>query len=120
MKLSPILLEERLIKYGVSIIQILDTLKNHVDARNISNQISRSCMSPALNYAEAQVAESKRDFIHKMKIVLKELKETLVALRFIQELNYSNNPSQIEKLLKEGRELTSIFVASIKTAKGIK
>ena len=119
-KFSPSILEERLVQFGVSVIQIVDSLSKSNGAKSIANQLSRSCMSPALNYAEAQVAESRRDFIHKMKIALKELKETIVALRFIYELGYYTDRDTLQKCIGEGNELIAIFIASIKTAKGIR
>ena len=117
---TPTVLENRLINFGVSVMKVVDSLDKKNGARSIANQLSRACMSPALNYAEAQVAESKRDFIHKMKISLKELKETNVALRFIHELDYYKDGDTLEKIMDEGNELISIFIASIKTAKGIR
>ena len=119
-RISPTILEERLVQFGVSVIRIVESFSKNPGAKNIANQISRSCMSPALNYAEAQVAESRRDFIHKMKIALKELKETNVSLRFVNELGYCSDQYALQKCIREGNELIAIFIASIKTAKGIR
>jgi four helix bundle protein len=76
----------------------------------------RSGTSPALNYAEAQSAESKNDFVHKMKICLKELRETLVCLKIILLKGYFKE-NKLADLVKENNELISIFVKSIQTAK---
>jgi len=76
----------------------------------------RSGTSPALNYGEAQAAESRADFIHKMRICLKELRETFVCLKIIQRKEYFKE-KQLEPLINENRELVSIFVRSIQTAK---
>ena len=80
------------------------------------NQLYRSSTSPAFNYGEAQSAETRRDFIHKMKISLKELRETMVGLKFIDRGNYKPDVAQLKALLIETNELISIFVVSIQTA----
>lgn len=108
-------LEERLITFSISIMKIAEILPNTKSGTYISNQIIRSGTSPALNYAEAQSAESRSDFIHKMKICLKELRETLVSLKIIQRKPLSEDKIEIEKLIKENDELISIFVKSIAT-----
>ena len=74
-------LEDRLIKFAVMIANLSETLTETTFGRYISGQIIRSACSPALNYGEAKSAESLSDFIHKMKICLKELRETLVSLK---------------------------------------
>ena len=75
----------------------------------------RAGTSPALNYGEARAAESKRDFAHKMKICLKELRETLVCLKIIVKRSWIQK-ELLDLLKKENEELISIFVASIKTS----
>jgi four helix bundle protein len=82
----------------------------------LSNQIVRSAISPALNYGEAQAGESKKDFIHKMKICLKELRETYLSLKIIKRTGLSSNVELIEKALDERNQLVSIFVKSVETA----
>ena len=72
-------------------------------------------MSPALNYSEAQSAESRKDFIHKLKICVKELRETYTALRIIDKAEITSNPEEIIDVIGENNELISIFVSSIKT-----
>jgi four helix bundle protein len=84
--------------------------------KNLSGQIVRSGTSPTLNYGEAQAAESRADFIHKMRVCLKELRETFVCLKIIQRKEYFKE-KQLEPLINENRELVSIFVRSIQTAK---
>ena len=110
-------LEERLIDFAANII----LFTNHVDKSYAGNhlvgQIVRSSTSPALNYGEAQSAESKKDFIHKMGIYLKELRETFNCLKIIERANLTSNTELINKLKIEVNELISIFVSSIKTAK---
>jgi four helix bundle protein len=72
--------------------------------------------SPAPNYGEAQSAESRSDFIHKIKIVLKELRETKVWLQIIHRKRMTKSGGQTELLVAECNELISIFVTSVKTA----
>lgn len=79
-------LEERLIDFAISVIKISESLKSSAAGRHISGQLVRSGTSPALHYGEAQSAESMNDFIHKLKILLKELRETLVALKIIAKV----------------------------------
>ena len=75
----------------------------------------RSATSPALHYGEAQSAESRNDFIHKMKVCLKELRETYNCLRLIKKKNWYNE-AKLQVLITENNELISIFVSSLKTA----
>ena len=109
-------LEDRLIEFAVRILDIAEALPKTVASKNLCGQIVRSGTSPALNYAEAQSAESKADFVHKMKICLKELRETFVCLKIIKRKGYFKE-ERLEPLLKENTELVSIFVKSIQTAK---
>ena len=81
-------LEERLIDFAVLIIEIIDEIKTNKAGNHLSNQLVRSGTSPALNYGEAQGAESRKDFIHKIKVVLKELRETYVSLRITEKGRY--------------------------------
>ena len=108
-------LEDRLIEFAVKIVQLAESLPNTRAGRHISGQILRSGTSPAPNYGEAQAAESRSDFIHKMKVCLKELRETKVWLKMIVKANL--NRSDIKPLMKENDELISIFYTSISTAK---
>jgi four helix bundle protein len=110
-------LEERLIDFAVSIIRTAESLPGTKIGKHIGGQLTRSGTSPAPNYGEAQDAESRADFIHKMKISLKELRETKVWLQMIAKASLINPSSKIELLIREADELISIFVASVKTAK---
>ena len=109
-------LEERLIDFAVRIIRIAESLPKSRVGIHIAGQLMRSGTSPAPNYGEAQSAESRSDFIHKMKICLKELRETRVWLLMIVRANLINPASKIEPLLDETDQLISIFVTSIRTA----
>ena len=110
-------LEERLIDFAADVILFSNAIEKSYAGNHLGLQIIRSSTSPALNYGEAQSAESPRDFIHKMGICLKELRETFNCLRIIEKANLMSNVQSITKLKIEANELISIFVASIKTAK---
>lgn len=109
-------LETRLIDFAASIIAFTDSMINSKAANHLANQLLRSGTSPALNYGEAQSGESKRDFIHKLKIVLKELRESRVAIKIIEKSILHLDQGEINKLLNECNQLISIFVKSIETA----
>ncbi|RYZ20575.1 MAG: four helix bundle protein [Chitinophagaceae bacterium] len=108
-------LQQRLTKFGVAVIRLVETFPSDPAAKHIQNQVVRSGTAPALIYAEAQAAESKADFIHKMKVGLKELRETFVSLDMAQQMNWSDELT-LAMLSKENDELISIFVTSIHTA----
>jgi four helix bundle protein len=109
-------LEDRLIDFAVIATEIVDILPNNKTANHIGGQLARSSTSPMLNYGEAQAAESRNDFVHKMKVCLKELRETFVCLKFIEKKNYLKNLQLLETVKKENNELISIFVKSLNTA----
>ncbi|MBL1214784.1 MAG: four helix bundle protein [Ignavibacteriae bacterium] len=109
-------LEERLITFSVSIINLSNLIVKTKAGNHLSGQIIRSGTSVALNYGEAQSSESKKDFIHKFKIILKELRETLISLKIIEQSNLIKNTSLIEEAKDECGQLISIFVKSIETA----
>ncbi len=113
-------LEDRLVEFSVCIINVSESLKDSYAAKHLARQIVRSGTSPALNYGEAQGGESKRDFCHKLKIALKELRETYVCLKIIRRTNLCKSNQLINVALQENNELIAIFVKSIKTAMGIK
>jgi four helix bundle protein len=110
-------LEERLIGFAAQVIMFTKSIENSFAGNHLSGQVIRSSTSPALNYGEAQSAESKKDFIHKMGICLKELRETYNCIRIIERTCLSKDINKTNDLKKEVNELISIFVASIKTAK---
>jgi len=110
-------LEDRLIDFAVRIIRTAESLPKTRAGNHIAGQLIRCGTSPAPNYGEAQGAESHSDFIHKMRICLKELRETKVWLLMIVRANLIKPASKLEPLVNENDELISIFVSSIKTAK---
>ncbi len=110
-------LEERLIDFSLTIIDIVEKLPDTRSGNHIAGQLLRSETSPAFNYGEAQVAESRNDFIHKMKICLKELKESSIALQIIKRKPLIIDYSNLEICIIECKELIAIFLKSIDTAK---
>ena len=110
-------LEDRLIDFAVQIIRIAESLPKTKVGNHVAGQIIRSGTSPAPNYGEAQSAESRADFIHKMKVSLKELRETKIWLLMIVRADLIKQTSKLESLIDENNQLISIFVTSIKTAK---
>ena len=94
-----------------------ESLPNTKVGNHVSGQLVRCGTSPAPNYGEAQGAESRADFIHKMKVCLKELRETRVWLLIIIRAELIKPASKLDSLIQETNELISIFVISIRTAK---
>ena len=109
-------LEKRLIDFAVRVINVVEALPNTRAGNHIAGQLVRCGTSPAPNYGEAQSTESRNDFIHKIKIVLKELRETKVWLKIIQLKRLLKSTREIELLIPECDELISIFVTSVRTA----
>ena len=110
-------LENRLINFSVQIIKFASTIPNNFIGIHLANQIVRSGTSCTLNYSEAKGGESRRDFIHKINLVIKELRESLTNLKILSRcLNYKPE-HPIFKIMKENNELIAIFIATVNTAK---
>jgi four helix bundle protein len=110
-------LEERLINFAIQILEIAEALPRTRVGNHVAGQLIQCKTSPAPNYAEAQSAESPNDFIHKIKVVLKELREVRVWLLLIQRKGLLRLPDKLPPALAECDELIAIFVTSIGTAK---
>jgi four helix bundle protein len=110
-------LQDRLIDYAVRIIRLSESLPETRAGKHVSSQILRSGTSPGPNHGEAQSAESRADFVHKLKISLKELRETGTWLKIIAKAQMIESVSLLEPLLKETDELIAILFTSIETAK---
>jgi four helix bundle protein len=108
-------LEERLIEFAVRIVILSANLPKTPAGKHIARQIMRSGTSPAPNYGEARGAESHADFVHKLRVVLKELNETSIWLRIIQRSKLLRI-ELIRDIIGENVELCRIFSASLKTA----
>ena len=109
-------LEERVANFAARVIAVCEALPTKSGASHIKDQMFRSSTSVAANYAEASVPESRKDFIHKMNIALKEIVETRMWLRIIALRSYLDN-ALLEPLTDETTELAKIFHASIMTAR---
>ena len=109
-------LEDRLVKFACMCLDVCDLLPNTKTGQNLEFQLSKSSTAAALIYGEAQAAESKADFIHKMKVVLKEIRESRINLRIIIEKPILQN-EKVQIAYKEVNELMAIFLKSIETAK---
>ncbi len=112
--MTPQQLEDRLIDFASRIIDLVEELPKGSIAKHLGGQIVRSGTSPALNYGEARGAESPSDFVHKLRICLKELRETFICLKIINRRDWFAN-GKLEAVLNENDELIAIFVNSIKT-----
>lgn len=109
-------LEERLIDFAGDVIDVVEKLPNSLAAKHLAGQLVRSGTSPALNYAEAVAAESKADFVHKMSIALKEIRETRVCVKILLKRKYEVQ-AELTSLLQECEQLLFILSKSVKTAK---
>jgi len=109
-------LEDRLVNYACRMIDVVETLPKTKTGNYIAGQLIRSCHSPAFNYGEVQAAESRDDFIHKMKVVLKELKECRIALKVIIKKQLIKPATKLTSILVETEELIAIIAKSIITA----
>ncbi len=109
-------MENRLVDFVVRIQEVIKYFPNTYFHTQLANQISRASTSTALNYAEAQSAESLKDFVHKMRLVLKELRECHVALKILSHNRDLDDIHELVDLVKENDELVAIFVKSVQTA----
>jgi len=109
-------LEDRLLEFASAIIDLSETLPNTRAGNHIAGQILRSGTAPYPNHGEAEAAESRDDFIHKLKVSLKELRETRRWARLIQRKNWAKEGSTLLFVLNESDELIRIFHSSIQTA----
>jgi len=108
-------LEERLLEYAAMIIRLVERLPKTRAGNHVAGQLLRSGTSPLPNHGEAQAAESARDFVHKFKVCLKELRESKRWLRLIKRVPLIEPVSSIDPPLYETEELIKIFVSSINT-----
>ena len=109
-------LSDRLVAYAAEVVDLVEVFPDSRVGNHIAGQLLRSGTSPAPNYGEADAAESRRDFVHKMGVCLKELRESRAWLRIITHRQMLRD-AQVLPLLNETDELISIFGASITTAK---
>jgi four helix bundle protein len=109
-------LGDRLVDFSVLVIDVVEALPDNRVGNHVAGQLLRAGTAPAPNHGEAQSAESRKDFVHKMKVALKELRETQVWLKIIKRKQLAS-VELVEKALTESNELIAIFVSSITTAR---
>lgn len=110
-------IEDRLIDFAVRVIKLCESLPaSHIASLHIKKQLVRSATAPAPNYGEARNAESSKDFIHKLKVALKELNESRIWLKMIVRAEIVK-PELLEGLIDECDQLCRILSASIHTAR---
>lgn len=109
-------MEDRLLDYAVRIIHVTESMKGSQATLHVADQLLRSGISPYGNHGEAEGAESRNDFVHKLRICYKELWESRRWLRLVQRAEMISKPTLLEGLLEESDELVRIFAKSIQTA----
>ena len=109
-------LEDRLIEYAVRISFLCRKLptKKHIDAEHVARQLLRAGTHPGFHYPEARAAESPRDFLHKIKVLLKELRESRAELQYVERMGYFQE-GKVVPLITESSELIAIFLATTRT-----
>jgi four helix bundle protein len=109
-------ISERFLAYAVEIVKITTLLRKTATGREIAGQLVRSGTSAGANYEESRGAQSRADFLHKLQIVLKELRESLFWLRLIQKSQILRD-HELNPIIDETRQLSNIIAKSVVTAK---
>ena len=112
--MTPEILEDRLIAFAANVIEFSNYHIGTYASNHLIQQLIRSSTSVALNYGEARGAQSKKDFIFKLRLSLKEARESLINLKIQRKANLSKKEELTEKLTIENNELVAIFVSTIK------
>lgn len=110
-------LEDRFVEYTCRMIDVIDALPNTRAGNYIAGQLIKSCHSPTFNYGEVQAAESIKDFLHKMGVVLKELKECRTAIKIILKKELIKPANKLDGIFRETEELIAIIAKGVATAK---
>ena len=110
-------IENRLIKFSVRTYELTGKINKNEYSCYLSNQLLRSATSAALNYGEAQGAETTKDFIHKIGVVIKELRESRINLKILNESLLCQDQERLDSLIQENDELLAIFYSTLKTAR---
>ena len=108
-------LEDRLLEFAVSIVELVETLPNTRAGNHLAGQLLRCGTSPYGHHGEVESAESRKDFVHKLKVCLKELRETRRWLRLFARLNKLRPDERLGTCLTEADQFIRIFVASVRT-----
>ncbi|HTL67202.1 MAG TPA: four helix bundle protein [Lacunisphaera sp.] len=109
-------LEERLLEFAVRVIRVTEAMNRSPAGIYVADQLLRSATSPYGHHGEAEGAESRDDFIHKLRVCYKELREARRWLRLVQRTPLTAKPALLDDLVTEAGELVKIFAASIRTA----
>ena len=115
--MNPRELSERLLDYGARIIKVTEAMPSTVAGRRIGDQLLRCGTSVGANYEEAQGAESRADFAHKLQVALKELREANYWLLLLSKAKILPH-GKLETLIDESNQLTAILSKAVATAKG--
>jgi four helix bundle protein len=109
-------LEDRLLDFAARIIRVSESMKPTPAGQHVGDQLLRSGTSPFANHGEAEGAESLNDFVHKLRICYKELRESRRWMRLAQRADLLDQPERLTPLLDEADELIRIFAAILRTA----
>jgi four helix bundle protein len=109
-------LEDRLLEYAVRVIRVAESMKRSAAGLHIAGQLLRSGTSPYGDHGEVEGAESRDDFIHKLRVCFKELRESRRWLKLIQRAELIDKPELLGSLINDADELVRIFARSIQTA----
>lgn len=110
-------LDERLLEFAARIIKLVESLPGTMAGRRIGDQLLRSATSVGANYEEAQAAESKDDFAHKLQIALKEMRESNYWLRLLAAAG-TVPPQRLAKILDESTQLRAMLSKAVARTKG--
>jgi four helix bundle protein len=110
-------LRERLVDYSARIVRLVGALPRTIAGRHIADQLLRSATSVGANYEEAQAGESKNDFVHKLQIALKELRESNYWLRLIERSGILP-AARLREIVEESGQLRAILSKAVATARG--
>jgi four helix bundle protein len=108
-------LEDRLLNFAVDVVELTESLPSTSAGNHIAGQLLRCGTSPLSNHGEVEAAESRKDFLHKPRICLKELRESKRWLHLVSQLKKLGEPANLPACLNEVEELIRIFAASVKT-----
>jgi four helix bundle protein len=109
-------LEDRLLNFAVDVVELTESLPNTRAGNHVAGQLLRCGTSPLSNHGEVEAAESRKDFLHKLRICLKELREMKRWRRLVSRLRRLGEPANLNACLDEIEELIRIFAASVRTA----
>lgn len=107
---------DRLLGFGLEVLKVVSSLPSSGTGKHLGRQLMRSGTSGGANYEEARAAESRSDFAHKVSLAAKEVSESVYWLRLIRHSHLARHP-HLDRLVREGKELTAILKSSAQTAR---